>query len=283
MRGIAENMYIGYEPYIVDHSAYAEAFGDHATPLPEAIRATVQWYRAHAAQAQHAPAACTHRYGACDRAQRISEREIIRGFRSDCRIKPEQSRSMMMRSHRGRMLRGGSGPAGGWRLSGFRLGGLAATALVGGVTTPVEGVLGGVATGAVIGLAQWLVLRRRLALTPWWIAATAAGMGVGLALGIALLGADTAGITLPLRGLVTGAGIGIAQFTLLRGSTARALVWPLVVACGWAIGWLVTRAAGVDLAPQWSVFGAAGALTFQLLTGLALAWLLPPATLMLDR
>jgi len=59
MRGIAENMYIGYEPYIVDHSAYAEAFGDHATPLPEAIRATVQWYRAHAAHGQHTPIAVT--------------------------------------------------------------------------------------------------------------------------------------------------------------------------------------------------------------------------------
>jgi nucleoside-diphosphate-sugar epimerase len=59
MRGIAENMYIGYEPYIVDHSAYAEAFGDHATPLPEAIRATVQWYRAHAAHGQPTPIAVT--------------------------------------------------------------------------------------------------------------------------------------------------------------------------------------------------------------------------------
>jgi nucleoside-diphosphate-sugar epimerase len=57
MRGIAENMYIAYEPYIVDHSAYAAAFGDHATPLPEAIRATVQWYRAHSAQAQQARSA----------------------------------------------------------------------------------------------------------------------------------------------------------------------------------------------------------------------------------
>ena len=56
LRGIAENMYIGYEPYIVDHSAYAGAFGDHATPLPEAIRATVQWYRAHTAHNQHTPA-----------------------------------------------------------------------------------------------------------------------------------------------------------------------------------------------------------------------------------
>jgi hypothetical protein len=56
MRGLSENLYIGYEPYIVDHRAYVEAFGDHATPLPEAIRATVQWYRAHAAREQPASA-----------------------------------------------------------------------------------------------------------------------------------------------------------------------------------------------------------------------------------
>lgn len=45
LRGLEENMYIGYEPYVVDHSAYAELFGNHATPLREAIRATVRWYR----------------------------------------------------------------------------------------------------------------------------------------------------------------------------------------------------------------------------------------------
>jgi hypothetical protein len=56
LRGLTENLYIGYEPYIVDHSAYTQAFGDHATPLREAIRATVQWYRTHAA---HMPAAAT--------------------------------------------------------------------------------------------------------------------------------------------------------------------------------------------------------------------------------
>lgn len=50
LRGLAENAYIFYEPYVVDHRRYAEAFGDHATPLTEAIRATVDWYRAQAAQ-----------------------------------------------------------------------------------------------------------------------------------------------------------------------------------------------------------------------------------------
>ena len=52
MRGLAENIYISYEPYTVDHSRYAQLFGDHATPLREAIRATVQWYRTRDTSAQ---------------------------------------------------------------------------------------------------------------------------------------------------------------------------------------------------------------------------------------
>lgn len=47
LRGLEENIYISYEPYVVDHSQYARAFGEHATPLREAIAATVAWYRAH--------------------------------------------------------------------------------------------------------------------------------------------------------------------------------------------------------------------------------------------
>jgi nucleoside-diphosphate-sugar epimerase len=29
----------------MDHSNFARTFGDHATPLEEAIRQTVRWYR----------------------------------------------------------------------------------------------------------------------------------------------------------------------------------------------------------------------------------------------
>ena len=45
MRGLSENLYVFYEPYVVDHSAYASAFGDGATPLRDAIRQTVAWAR----------------------------------------------------------------------------------------------------------------------------------------------------------------------------------------------------------------------------------------------
>jgi len=47
---LQEMMYEFEKPFIVDHSKYERAFGNHATPLGEAIRATVQWYRDHYAQ-----------------------------------------------------------------------------------------------------------------------------------------------------------------------------------------------------------------------------------------
>jgi hypothetical protein len=58
MRGLSENLYVFYEPYVVDHSVYAAAFGGEATPLPEAIRQTIAWARSHTVQtAKTAPAA----------------------------------------------------------------------------------------------------------------------------------------------------------------------------------------------------------------------------------
>jgi hypothetical protein len=184
---------------------------------------------------------------------------------------------MRVRSMAGR---GGWGFWVGWGAAflGFPIGGLAGLGAAGAVTGIPQALIGGAATGAVIGATQWLVLHRRLAVTPWWIVATAVGMGGGLALGVALLGTDMDGLTLPLRALVTGAGIGIAQFAVLRSITSRAPAWALIVTLGWALGWLITRAAGIDLAPQWSVFGASGAVVFQLLTGLALAWMLQLGT-----
>jgi len=164
----------------------------------------------------------------------------------------------------------------GWALAflGFPLGGLATWMLLGPITTPLAGATGGALTGTVLGALQWLALRRGLPQSPWWIAATALGMATGLALGIALLGTRTDDVTLPLRGLITGVSIGMAQFLLLRSISGRAPVWALSVALGWALGWTITRAAGIDLSQQWTVFGSSGAIVFQLLSGVALSWML---------
>ncbi|MCB8966524.1 MAG: NAD-dependent epimerase/dehydratase family protein [Ardenticatenaceae bacterium] len=45
MREFNEMMYEFTEPYVVDHSQFAQAFGSHVTPHEEAIRTTLTWYR----------------------------------------------------------------------------------------------------------------------------------------------------------------------------------------------------------------------------------------------
>jgi nucleoside-diphosphate-sugar epimerase len=45
LRQTIEMLYEFEEPFIVDHSRFARTFGNHATPLREAIGRTVRWYR----------------------------------------------------------------------------------------------------------------------------------------------------------------------------------------------------------------------------------------------
>ena len=46
VRETIEMLYEFEDPFVVDHSRFARAFGDHATPLREAVRETVRWYGA---------------------------------------------------------------------------------------------------------------------------------------------------------------------------------------------------------------------------------------------
>lgn len=45
-REMVEMMYEFEKPFVVDHSQFARAFGDHSTPHRDAIRATLAWFRA---------------------------------------------------------------------------------------------------------------------------------------------------------------------------------------------------------------------------------------------
>jgi nucleoside-diphosphate-sugar epimerase len=47
MREVGEMLYEFEGPFVVDHTKYARAFGDHATPHEVALRDTLAWYRTH--------------------------------------------------------------------------------------------------------------------------------------------------------------------------------------------------------------------------------------------
>lgn len=48
-REMVEMMYEFEAPFVVDHSKFARAFGDHTTPLRAALTATLDWYKANPA------------------------------------------------------------------------------------------------------------------------------------------------------------------------------------------------------------------------------------------
>jgi hypothetical protein len=135
----------------------------------------------------------------------------------------------------------------------------------------LEGAIG----GTVIGLVQWLVLRRWCTQAGWWVLASTLGWTV---LGVSKLGA--LGWVVPqthsellrlfyglVDGMKMGAILGAGQWLVLRQCFTPARAWILVSILAWAIA----------LGSGWVVGGWLRAFTGLFLgevVGLALVWLL---------
>jgi hypothetical protein len=153
---------------------------------------------------------------------------------------------------------------------GFPLGGLLTSLMVGSVETPLEALLGGLLSGAVLGLAQWLALRSLMGASPYWIAATSLGLGVGLTLGVTFFGTDTQTIPLLTRAIITGLAVGVAQASLLR-KLLTPLVWVTTITLLWPVAWFITSTViQQNITNNYTVFGASGAIAFTVLSGLVL-------------
>lgn len=135
----------------------------------------------------------------------------------------------------------------------------------------LEGAIG----GTVIGLIQWLVLRRWCAQAGWWVLASTLCWSI---LGASKLGAlgwvvpQTSSTLLRLfyglvDGMKMGAILGVGQWLVLRQCFTPARAWVLVSILAWAIA----------LGSGWVVGGwlsAATGLFLGEVVGLALVWLL---------
>jgi len=123
---------------------------------------------------------------------------------------------------------------------------------------------GDVGVGTVVGITQWLVLRREIGRAGWWILATAVGWTLGWAVVMA-------GVIVPpqpdlagsmLAGAIIGLIVGLSQWLVLRLAVDQAGWWVLASTIGWAVA--MTGMIG------WTLSGAAAGA----LTGLMLDWLL---------
>lgn len=142
--------------------------------------------------------------------------------------------------------------------------------VVGPVQTPLAALLGGLVSGAVIGLAQWLVLRFTFNLSANWIPATSLGMAVGLSLAVTFFGTSTEMTFLLARAVITGLAVGLAQAVVLR-KTFNPLLWTAAIALFWTLAWFITGAViRQNLANDYAVFGSSGAIVFTVLSGFIL-------------
>ena len=156
-----------------------------------------------------------------------------------------------------------------WLLTfaGYPLGGLAASLLVGPIDRPLRALAAGLLAGAVLGAVQVWGLGSRRPSPAGWVAASAAGLALGLAAGASLVGFRTGMGDLAVEGALAGAGVGALQAVLLRSRLgAPALAWPALLAVAWAAGWAVTTAAGVQVDQRFALFGSSGALVATALT-----------------
>ena len=156
----------------------------------------------------------------------------------------------------------------------FPLAGLAGTAVVGRVDSPVAALVGGAVAGLGIGLGQTLASRGRFDIRRW-VPATGIGMGLGLLLGAVTVGYETSLPDLALMGALTGLVLGPAQALALPRGTHGRWAWAAAMPVLWAAGWTVTTLGGISVEDQFTVFGAYGAVTFSALSGLLLHVLLP--------
>jgi len=128
----------------------------------------------------------------------------------------------------------------------FPLSGLAASLLLGPVTTVPAAVVGGSLVGIVIGATSSLALRTRL---PRWTAATALGLAVG----------TVASVLLPVAGpLVQGLALSATQ--AFARPPLHPAVWIPLMTATWTAGWAVSWVVATSDEPGFVVYGASGAL-----------------------
>jgi hypothetical protein len=126
---------------------------------------------------------------------------------------------------------------------------------------PIFAVLGAMAgtpivlgiVGLSLGTAQWPIIRRHISSSAWWVAGSAVGMAVGLTLGVILveqigraifggpinfrmLGVAARAASFGTIGLLGGAGVGLAQWLVLRRQAARCSRWVHVNALSLGVG-----------------------------------------------
>ena len=130
-------------------------------------------------------------------------------------------------------------------------------------TITLSGYLGLAVGGIVMGVLQWLVLRRQIARDGWWVLAS---VGATAVVGVIVFGVGAVNTGLGWVGGVSvyGTVVGVLQWAVLRRQVPRAGWWVLASTAGWVVGM-----------PLGDIVGPLGlGAVYGAITGAAMVWLL---------
>ena len=136
--------------------------------------------------------------------------------------------------------------------------------------------ISGATIGTALGLAQWLIIRRRISRSSSWVMVTTVSWAMALAAYEAMGGS----LNRILGGATMGAVLGLAQWLVLRRRVSRSSSWILAttvgLAMGWPLGLAIYEAVGGAMYESVSgaISGAMISLVYGVVTGTALLWLL---------
>jgi hypothetical protein len=163
----------------------------------------------------------------------------------------------------------------------FPIGGLLAKLIFGSANSVLKSISGGLIVGFVVGLFQYLSLKKYGISTSWVVATVIAVAIAGLINSYVFsFKFDTA--SLAGSGVVAGLLVGVAQSLSQTRDVKFVTIWTVSTAIAWSLAWFITSKVIVDPEAQYHVFGSSGALLTTLGLGIVLRYILPLANFFND-
>jgi hypothetical protein len=140
--------------------------------------------------------------------------------------------------------------------------------------------------GLILGIMQWLILRRHLEGAGRWVLATLIGSAVGGAVGLAASFAAGATVIQPWALLPFGIALGVCQWLVLRTQFPGSGWWTLAYALGLPLSFVIGLVVSFTVGFEWedvdvifrvvslTFFGAVAGAVFGMLSGGLLVWFL---------
>ena len=111
----------------------------------------------------------------------------------------------------------------------------------------LSGGVDGIVLGGSMGIAQWIVLNRKVPRAGWWILATIVGFVIVKVTGGGITSAVDGALGVVLTGALLGAALGVPQWLVLDRGYERAARWILMSTLTWGVAWPVGVASDLVL------------------------------------